>query len=352
MDDMECNESNDKIKNNTELNNSQLITDELDFENFIEVLSQKNAQRKNRNQEISSTSFILNRNVNNNDKSSALSSQAAQQQRDNQQANADKNEKDKALKMPAINVYDIDISYLKKIIKTKLNIHNFLIREYNENHSIIRTFNKNDYNAICNILKSTNANFFTYTPKDEKRVTLVLKGLNSTYECEEVLRCLKDLEYEKLEFEKVTRLLTKKSIQNNKILPFYIVQLSPKSNINDVFKIKAIDNQIVYWENLMKTPILQCTRCQRYFHSASNCNMDRRCVKCGKTHLPGECEITIEDPKENLFCIICKQNGHPRFTKEFCSREKSKRETLNITLYKGTECFLISYNQTYHMRIQ
>jgi hypothetical protein len=91
----------------------------------------------------------------------------------------------------------------------------------------------------------------------------------------------------------------------------YIVQAEPESNINTIFNIKYLGNQAIKWEKLKKDGISQCTKCQRFGHSSANCNMLPRCVKCGKEHLAKECNIQINSPREELFCILCKEKGHP-----------------------------------------
>lgn len=57
---------------------------------------------------------------------------------------------------------------------------------------------------------------------------------------------------------------------------------------------------------------MQCKRCQRFSHAATNCKLDYRCVKCNENHGPGDCGITKSiDNQEQLFCILCKAKGHP-----------------------------------------
>ncbi|XP_055372767.1 putative uncharacterized protein DDB_G0286901 [Condylostylus longicornis] len=234
--------------------------------------------------------------------------------------------------MPPINLYNTDVVYLKKSIKNDLKIDNFLVKELNDNHAVIYTKSLVDYKNICDMLTKTEANYYTYTPKEEKKITLILKGINKNYNCDDILHCLKTKENESLKFEKVTQLATKRSITQNISLPYYIVQASPNSSINAIKNIKEIDNSIVTWENIRRKPIQQCTRCQRFSHTASNCHMDYRCVKCGESHKIGECKITSEDGRDKLYCTLCKQHGHPSSYKnctEYKRRMQIKEEMKN-----------------------
>lgn len=78
-----------------------------------------------------------------------------------------------------------------------------------------------------------------------------------------------------------------------------------------------------------KPKITQCRRCQSFFHSASNCYLPPRCVKCKETHEIGKC--TLNDvPKEErnkIFCVLCSKYGHPASYKG-CEKYKELQEKL------------------------
>ena len=50
-------------------------------------------------------------------------------------------------------------------------------------------------------------------------------------------------------------------------------------------------------------------------------------MKCGQNHEPNKCSITETTTKENLYCLICKQNGHPASYKG-CPQYKNLLEKL------------------------
>jgi hypothetical protein len=218
----------------------------------------------------------------------------------------------KKSKMPPINFGETDVKYLKNIIKNNIKINDFEVKRKSQNENVLYTHTIEDYKKARDLLEKTEIDHYTYTPRDEKRTTLVLKNLSSDYTCEEVFNELKNQEPESVKFERVTRLSTRKSTRENRTLPIFLVQLAPKSSIIDcITNIKYIDHEVIQWERLRKTPILQCTRCQRFSHSAANCRMSPRCVKCGEPHLAKDCAISRQDPREKLFCTLCKKNGHP-----------------------------------------
>lgn len=219
-------------------------------------------------------------------------------------------------KMPPINFFKTDIKLLRALFTKTLKSKDFLIKQINDNNNILYTHNLSDFKKAREILDKAEITYYTYTPKEEKKTTLVLRGLSSSYSCDEVLDALKQLNNEIIKFEKVTRLTTKYSISQNRVLPLFIVQAAPHSPVNEIQKIKVIDHQIIRWERIHKPEIMQCTRCQRFGHSSSNCKMQSRCVKCGDNHLPAQCKITPDDPREKLYCILCKEYGHPASFKE------------------------------------
>ncbi|CAD6212894.1 GSCOCG00011074001-RA-CDS [Cotesia congregata] len=89
--------------------------------------------------------------------------------------------------------------------------------------------------------------------------------------------------------------------------------MSPDSKRNGVHAIKSLDHHIITWEALRKSEIVQCKNCQRFNHTAANCNLEYRCVKCNTPHGPGECQLKKPDDttdRSNLFCVLCHTNGH------------------------------------------
>ena len=143
----------------------------------------------------------------------------------------------------------------------------------------------------------------------------MLKGLHENENIEHIKQDLIDLMIDSRKFIKVVRLETRKSIKLNRMLPIYLVQVSPDSVMSDLYKINYLNNQVIFWGRLKKVEILQCKRCQRYGHAAPNCRMEYRCVKCDVIHSLGECAVDKSETNKNvLFCVLCKNYGHPPHT--------------------------------------
>lgn len=141
---------------------------------------------------------------------------------------------------------------------------------------------------------------------------MLLKGLEPSTEPEELLKMLQLVKCDGLTFVGVKPFTTAKAKRENRKLPFFLVQLSPNSNLEGLRTINVLDYQVVSWEKVKRSEgIIQCVRCQRFGHAASNCEMQPRCVKCSKNHKTEECPLGKEGAdKSQLSCVLCKNSGH------------------------------------------
>lgn len=97
---------------------------------------------------------------------------------------------------------------------------------------------------------------------------------------------------------------------------------------------KDIGGLRILWEkfNPKKKRYVQCKRCQRWGHGATNCNMTRRCVKCKETHEAGQCSRKSPTDEGEPHCINCGKDGHPAnsssceiFKKHVAAIERKKK---------------------------
>lgn len=134
----------------------------------------------------------------------------------------------------------------------------------------------------------------------------MLKGLNKNTTLDELKEELDSLKLTDVKITKVSELKTKTNYTK-----IFLVQCSAESNIKKLTAINKLLFQIVKWESLKKEEVVQCKKCQRLGHVASNCNLSYRCVKCAKSHQPGECTVTATTKREELYCANCEKHGHP-----------------------------------------
>ncbi|GFU14815.1 nucleic-acid-binding protein from transposon X-element [Trichonephila clavipes] len=53
--------------------------------------------------------------------------------------------------------------------------------------------------------------------------------------------------------------------------------------------------------------VTQCYKCQQFNHTASNCHIKPKCLKCGEPHQTTDCKI---DKVETMYCVNCEAYGH------------------------------------------
>lgn len=232
-------------------------------------------------------------------------------------------------KTPPLYIFDVDPNSLIEFVKKGLNINDFKIREYNNSKIQLLTSSIDDYSKIRAYLLETKTKFFTFTPKNLKTKTFLLKGLTAKMNPDLILTELKKFENENLDFIKVSPFTTKRADANGHNLPIYMVQISGESKISELKTIKGLLYRCIHWEGLRKSEIAQCRNCQSFQHSASNCYLPRRCVKCKDNHEIGKCSLQ-EVPateREKLFCVLCNSYGHPASYKG-CPKYKELQQKL------------------------
>lgn len=213
---------------------------------------------------------------------------------------------------PPIHVYTKNMKTLTKIITDgKIPEGDFWVRYTDKDYITVKSLNIKTYKLIKEILKANEIQFYSYTPKENKKISLVLKGIKSEYDESDVINSINSKNLTNVKIEQVTKLKFDLKVEDKF---FFIVQLANGSKPAELTRIKRMLHQNVRWERLKKKAVFQCRRCQRIGHSSSNCNLDYRCVKCGKNHGPikegGICEITDKTDKKLLKCINCGESGH------------------------------------------
>ena len=108
---------------------------------------------------------------------------------------------------------------------------------------------------------------------------------------------------------------TKISKENSLELAIFLLQLTEVKFRNSK-QIKALNKpEIRNWQN--------------FFHSALNCYLPPRCIKCNETHESGKCshnQVPINE-REKLYCVLCNKYGHPASYKG-CEKYKLLQQKL------------------------
>jgi hypothetical protein len=236
-----------------------------------------------------------------------------------------------------INVYNLSQKKLRDMFIQRLNLRpdQFHFISVNKNRFRILINDLQTHKIIIKYLEEVEkAAFFFHTPSEEKPLNFLIKNIvDDSYEKEHIEEAINDLGLN-LNILKLNRFDTNRSKSEKQRLNIWHIQIHPQSKqIKEFVNLKYLLNTTIKIEEL-KTQSIQCKNCQRFFHTARNCRMPYRCVKCTQTHAPGNCPVPPPTDPENpdlnrLHCINCNQRGHPASykgcpkTKEILNRHKN-----------------------------
>lgn len=209
-------------------------------------------------------------------------------------------------KLPPINIFGQTAKQIAAKLES-LQVTKFSVKKTAGDKHVVRTEQLGDFQKIRQSLKDENAQHFSYTPAEIKNKTYILRGLDGDEDPKEVMDALNGLNTTSVEFVSVKKLQTKQASS------LFIIQATASSNEANILKIDKLNHVIIKWEKLQRRDILQCRRCQRLGHTASNCGMQYRCVKCNSPHAPGQCKLPagVQHEHHEVFCISCNEYGHP-----------------------------------------
>ncbi|GFU82431.1 nucleic-acid-binding protein from transposon X-element [Trichonephila clavipes] len=156
--------------------------------------------------------------------------------------------------------------------------------------------------SLNNFLENkTDFEFYSITPKHLRPIKVVIKGLPKNSKTTDIHQDLLDLGFTVERVSQLTGRIT------NEPLPVFLITLPRNIDNAKIFKVDKLANITVTVEGYESKGITQCYKCQKFNHTASNCHIKPRCLKCGEAHQTAQCLI---QKVENLYCINCKTYGH------------------------------------------
>lgn len=268
---------------------------------------------------------------------------------------------------PPIFLYNVNIKHLVEQLEAKTPKIVFKIKNVNKHKSKLYLSDVAVHSEMMSILREKKINAFTFTPKELKQMSLVLRGLYHTTEAEDVKLVLDD--FVPGVVSKVSKFTTSFSTKNNINTGLFLVTLVPGKKLGDVSHIKFLLSQSIIWEKPKKKELeIQCRRCQHWGHIARNCTSEFKCVKCDQKHLPGECSRN-ESANFEVRCVNCKESGHPanwrgcpaykKYVVNKRDRMKKAREeksiatnNVNTFINSSTTTPAISYASHFHPKLR
>ncbi|GFY16020.1 nucleic-acid-binding protein from transposon X-element [Trichonephila clavipes] len=136
--------------------------------------------------------------------------------------------------------------------------------------------------------------FYVITPKNERPIKVVIKGYPKTADPDHIKS---DLEKEGFLPDRVTQLIGRRTKQK---LPVFQVTL-PRSMENlKIFDLKTLAHLNITVDGYNGKGITQCFSCNNFHHSAENCFLKPRCLKCGEEHLTKKTAPSSKGLKLNI----------------------------------------------------
>jgi len=235
-------------------------------------------------------------------------------------------------KPPQIILDKVNIKDVSQKIFSTIRNKNYFFNSRKNGSTSLQICNIEDYRKVRALLLTENISFFTFTPKADKLTTLILKNFPEYYEEKDIFEAFEALNDDA------------KLLKASKFKQHWLLQFDKSSNLSVILSIKYLNQNRVFIERFHSKDILQCKRCQRYNHVASNCNFPYRCVKCGGNHGPQNCKIPSKEDNNEVFtitladgstkqqigrkvhCVLCKTDGHTANYRKCEVFQRIKRE--------------------------
>lgn len=208
---------------------------------------------------------------------------------------------------PPIFLFNVNIKHLIDQLNSKKVVYKIV--NTNKHKSKLYLKDATAHSEMMNLLRDKKIESYSFTPKELKRSTVVLRGLYYKTDLSDIKNELDSLVPNTV--DTVSKFSTNFSRKNNFETSLFLVTLLTGKNSNEISSLRYLLNQRISWEspkaNLKE---VQCWRCQKWGHMSKNCNRSFRCIKCDESHAQGDCKFVSS--QENLpFCVNCNQRGHP-----------------------------------------
>lgn len=181
-----------------------------------------------------------------------------------------------------------------------------VLRGSNPDRCVILPESGETRDATLSLLKEKDVNHFTFTPREERNSSLIIKNLPHDFELEDITD-----EFTKLGLAQKIAKISLIQSSNLARFKFYSLQILPGVPTGEFTNIVWFLNSKIKIEKFSNNEEPQCFKCQMLGHFSYKCEMKTRCVKCAGEHLSRECPLAKDAPLEDLTCALCKESGHP-----------------------------------------
>lgn len=243
---------------------------------------------------------------------------------------------------PPIFLYNVNITHLVAQLEAKSPKIIYKIKNVNKQKSKLYISDPDVHSEMMTLLREKKVKSYSFTPKEFKQISMVLRGLYYKTDTQEIKTALDKVVPDTV--CNVSKFTTSLSKKNNTDTGLFLISLSPGKKLTDIAHVRHLLNQTVVWEKPhKKNSDIQCHRCQHWGHVARNCNSDYKCVKCDKSHPPGECDNSQSEGSKPI-CVNCGEPGHPANWRGCDSYKKYVKNKLDRMRKVREEKSLVSSN--------
>ncbi|GFY30083.1 nucleic-acid-binding protein from transposon X-element [Trichonephila clavipes] len=206
------------------------------------------------------------------------------------------------------------------------------------------------HHALNKLLEDLKYPFYTFTPKHERPIKVVLKGLPRNTKTTEIHSDLLDLGFTINKVTQITGNITKQ------LLPVFIISL-PRNPTNDkIFDLKKLSYLSIIVEGFESRGIIQCFQCNQFNHTAEHCHLTPKCLKCGEKHQTRDCQIKKLDTP---FSVNFQAHGQLQFDNTpYQNAQTARRNMIEHTDLVPVSCvylfqlfpFSIAFDRTMTIR--
>lgn len=239
-------------------------------------------------------------------------------------ANVEKPNGNKKSFCPPIFLFGVDMQSLIKDLEAR----NIVFKIVNKNRLKSKLYLQDTqvHTELMSLLREKKLDSYSFTPKEMKRQSMVLRGLLYESNVEDIKADIDRLVPDTI--DNVSKFTTSFSRKNNVDTGLFLVTLLPGKSVSELKCQRYILKQLITWE-LPRRNLgdVRCWRCQKWGHMSKNCNRESACVKCDQNHARGECQF-VQTESNLPYCVNCGNHGHPASFRG-CSEYKKYVELKN-----------------------
>lgn len=194
---------------------------------------------------------------------------------------------------------------LHAALNRKLGNGKFVANNMMANQAVrIQPIDMKNSTEITNFLKSHEYEFHTFKNKSERGKCFILRGLNEFSNSNAIYEALVQGGFPKE--TTIVQHITGFQRAHPEIKHNILFRIVTPSSFDEkiIGEIDALFDLKVKFEKMKGNKVIQCKRCQEYFHTASSCHHPFRCVKCKESHDIGDCPRDI-NPDLPIRCVNC-----------------------------------------------